>query len=172
MTFEEALKGTLAPEEVIKTLSLVDVPFIDFDSNENTGQIVIASDLKDDVVEIFTILHENKFPIRSIVPIVEFNWVDHASIAENNTSAFNYRNIAGTDRLSNHSFGRAIDINPALNPYFDGEGNSRPPGYTYELDRPGTIQEGDIVVKAFLDRGWTWGGHWTSIKDYQHFEKK
>jgi len=32
----------------------------------------------------------------------------------NNTSGFNYRKITGTDKLSTHSFGRAIDINPVL----------------------------------------------------------
>ena len=35
----------------------------------------------------------------------------------NNTSAFNYREITGGGRLSNHAYGRAIDINILLNPY-------------------------------------------------------
>jgi len=27
------------------------------------------------------------------------------------------------------------------------------------------------VVKTFKRLGWTWGGEWKSLKDYQHFEK-
>ena len=42
---------------------------------------------------------------------------DEKSMAANNTSAFNYRVISGTTKLSNHSYGMAIDINPRINPY-------------------------------------------------------
>ena len=34
---------------------------------------------------------------------------------------------------------------------------------------PGVVVAGDVVVRAFADVGWTWGGTWTSSKDYQHF---
>lgn len=36
---------------------------------------------------------------------------DNKSMSANNTSAFNYRVISGTKKLSNHSYGLAIDIN-------------------------------------------------------------
>ena len=42
---------------------------------------------------------------------------DTNSIGHNNTSAFNYRVVPGTDRLSNHAMGFAIDLNPVENPY-------------------------------------------------------
>ena len=35
--------------------------------------------------------------------------------------------------------------------------------------RPGMIVEGDVVVEAFDQIGWGWGGRWNSLKDWQHF---
>jgi hypothetical protein len=35
--------------------------------------------------------------------------------------------------------------------------------------RPGMIVDGDVVVRAFAGAGWGWGGHFRSLKDYQHF---
>ena len=34
-----------------------------------------------------------------------------------NTSCFNYRVVAGTNRVSKHGLGTAVDINPRENPY-------------------------------------------------------
>ena len=39
------------------------------------------------------------------------------SMSADNTSAFNFRVIAGTTLLSQHALGRAIDINPVENPW-------------------------------------------------------
>jgi hypothetical protein len=96
-------------------------------------------------------------------------------MAANNTSAFNCRDITGTvGRFSNHSWGRAVDINPLTNPYVKGDSVLPPTGRAY-LDRtqshPGSILRGSLIVKEFESRGWTWGGTWTDRKDYQHFEK-
>ena len=109
-----------------------------------------------------------------MIPIVKYDWNDHTSIRDNNTSAFNYRVIAGTDRLSHHAFGRAIDINPKVNPYLNRDGISDPPGFHYNPQAQGAITDEDMVVKTFLSYGWKWGGHWKQEEgrvDYQHFEK-
>ena len=37
---------------------------------------------------------------------------------------------------------------------------------------PGILHAGDPAVRAFTDRGWTWGGDWHNPIDYQHFEKR
>ena len=29
----------------------------------------------------------------------------------------------------------------------------------------------DVVVEAFAAIGWQWGGHWTTLKDWQHFSQ-
>jgi hypothetical protein len=47
----------------------------------------------------------------------------------------------------------------------------RPEGAVYDPARPGTITGDSFIVKFLKERGWTWGGDWTSLKDYQHFEK-
>ena len=97
---------------------------------------------------------------------------------ENNTSAFNYREIAGTSRLSQHSLGLAIDINPKFNPYVkekDGELTISPANAEDYVDRTQEfeykIDENDLCYQLFTAHGFTWGGSWNSVKDYQHFEK-
>jgi len=39
-------------------------------------------------------------------------------------------------------------------------------------DFPYKIAEDAPCCREFLRHGFTWGGHWKSLKDYQHFEKK
>jgi hypothetical protein len=74
---------------------------------------------------------------------------------------------------SEHSYGRAIDINPVQNPYVSGDGTVSPPAGAGFTDRsraaPGMIVADDAVVRAFAAIGWEWGGDWSSAKDYQHF---
>jgi hypothetical protein len=69
-----------------------------------------------------------------------------------------------------HASGLAIDINPKQNPYVKN-GSSSPAGSLYELDEYGTICPDSEIVKAFKEKGWSWGGDWKSLKDYQHFQK-
>ena len=57
---------------------------------------------------------------------------------DNNTSAFNCRGIPGTNQWSQHAYGRAIDLNPRLNPYIDGTGAFQPKNAAAYLDRSGT----------------------------------
>jgi hypothetical protein len=88
----------------------------------------------------------------------------------NNTSAFNYRKVTGGKVLSMHAYGYAIDINPVQNPYIKGR-VVLPEGAIYKPYRPGTLTRSSPVVMEFIRLGWTWGGSWKSLKDYQHFEK-
>ena len=98
---------------------------------------------------------------------------------DNNTSCFNYRVVSGKTTLSNHSYGLAIDINPFYNPYVrtkDGETLVSPEHAGAYADRsadfPYKIDEDDLCFQVFTNHGFTWGGNWKSVKDYQHFEKK
>ena len=169
MTLDEALRGKEFPREIRETLALVEVPYISFAGARQQGHLVIHESLAEEVREIFASLTEQRFPIAKVVPISEYDWDDEASMADNNSSAFNYRNIANSDQLSKHSFGRALDINPLFNPYVRQDGVVAPHGATYDPGRPGTITED--IARLFTDRGWTWGGAWTNRKDWQHFEK-
>ncbi len=160
------------PLEIQNQLSLVDVEYFSFDGLRHKGQIVIHKDLVNDIKGAFELLLREKFPIQSVIPISDnkFQWDDNSSTLANNTSAFNYRYVRNTKILSNHSEGRAIDINPRLNPYFPGE-KVFPPQASYNLEIPGTISPGSKLVNYFEKLGWRWGGSWNEDLDYQHFEK-
>ena len=82
---------------------------------------------------------------------------DELSMEDNNTSAFNCREIPGTGPWSQHAFGRAIDLNPLLNPYIDCTGAFQPKNAAPYLDRsridPGLL-EGGRPGRARLHRSW------------------
>jgi len=92
-------------------------------------------------------------------------------MAADNTSAFNYRVVAVTERLSRHATGCAVDINPRLNPAIYADGRIAPAEGIYRPGAPGTFTGEHPVVRAFLERGWGWGGHFDHVRDYHHFEK-
>ena len=172
MTFAEALAGTIAPPPVIAKLCLLDVQYQSFDGFRHCGQIVIHEDVRRDVLDIFDLLQRCRFPLGRVCPIVQYGWSDDASMVDNNTSAFNYRYVAGTERLSAHASGMAVDINPVLNPVIYADGRISPSGAQYRPEREGTFSDEDPIVQEFLKRGWIWGGQFVSFKDYHHFEKK
>jgi peptidoglycan L-alanyl-D-glutamate endopeptidase CwlK len=175
MTFEEAVLKTtppFVPQSILNQLDLVGVTYYGFDNKIHKGQIVVDKRLVDDIVKVFHTALEEKFPVFSVIPISRhrFNWDDNKSMAANNTSGFNYRNISGGTSLSKHASGFAVDINPLLNPYVK-EGKVSPPEATYHPGRKGTLTPNSPMVAAFLKLGWTWGGNWQTLKDYQHFHK-
>jgi hypothetical protein len=171
MTFTEAVSGSTAPEAVLAAQRLLDVTHYGFDGKLRQGQIVVHFSVEQDVKEIFCLIREVRFPLHSVIPIVRYDWSDEASMEANNSSAFNYRFIAGTQRLSNHASGLAVDLNPFQNPVIYENGRIQPPGAVYRPNKPGTLTESSPVVKAFLQRGWRWGGHFQDFRDYHHFEK-
>ncbi len=169
MSLDEALAGKDIPKDIKDSLTLVTVPYVSFDAEILEGQLVVHAELTEDVQRIFAVLCGMRFPIERMLPIVAYEWDDNASMEANNSSAFNYRFIAGTDRLSNHSFGRALDINPMQNPYTQYDGTVVPSGARYDPAQPGTVTQ--EVAAVFKSRGWVWGGDWDGHTDWQHFEK-
>ncbi len=150
----------------------------DFDGNTRIGEIIINAAIAQDILDIFRELYELEYPIERMLLVDEYDAEDESSMEDNNTSAFNYRTVAGTARLSKHSLGLAIDINPLYNPYvtrMDGEEVILPESGSDYADRtkncPYYIRKGDSCYEAFVSRGFTWGGAWKSSKDYQHFQK-
>jgi len=149
-----------------------------FDGLTHEGELIVNKSIAEDIVEIFKELYELEYPIERMVLVDEYDADDNTSMAANNSSAFNYRVIDGTDRISLHSYGVAIDINPKYNPYVrtvDGKTVVTPlNGLEYAdrtLDCQYYIVKDDPCYKAFTDRGFTWGGEWKNQKDYQHFQK-
>ncbi|WP_328474931.1 M15 family metallopeptidase [Actinoplanes sp. NBC_00393] len=145
-----------------------------FDQDRHRGELIVHKDVARSVVEIFRELYSARFPIRTMVPVDRFGADDNASMAADNTSAFNCRPITGaTTGFSVHSYGKAVDINTVENPYVKGATVQPPAGkaFTNRANvRPGMIRRGDRVWHAFTKHGFQWGGDWKSLKDYQHFE--
>jgi hypothetical protein len=161
----------------IDDLRIIDMSYWGFDGSvHDGGRLMVHKDVADEVVAAFGDMFAAEFPIRRMELIEEYGGSDDASMAADNTSAFNCRPITGSPgRYSIHSYGKAIDINTVENPYVNGDTVLPPAGAEY-LDRtdvrPGMIVKNDPVVKAFKKRGFDWGGNWHSLKDYQHFEAK
>lgn len=170
VTLKQALEGKEIPEANRKYLKIIDVQYYSFDNKVHTGQLVVHEDLAQDLKEIFAVIKKRRFPIKKVVPVNIYKWDDDASMLDNNTSAFNYRVVSGTRTFSNHATGKAIDINPFLNPMIKGDRVS-PEGAVYNPEKPGTISKRSWLLMEFRKRGWRWGGDWVNSKDYQHFEK-
>ncbi len=118
------------------------------------------------------------YQIEQIRLIDEYGADDLLSMQDNNTSCFNYRTIAGTNKISMHGRGLAIDINPFFNPYVtykNGLAARISQGAESYADRSQSfafkIDENDLCYKLFTAHGFQWGGNWNYSKDYQHFEK-
>ena len=140
------------------------------------GELVVNASVGDEVASIFRQLYDARYPIKKMRLVDDYGADDFASCSDGNTSAFNYRNIAGSTQLSNHALGLAIDINTFENPYcIPSTGYIFPPEAERYADRslyePYMTHPGDICYELFISHGWSWGGDWSSPKDYQHFEK-
>lgn len=171
LTFEESIAGISIPVSVKNNLVLIEVQYYSFDEKLHQGQLLVHKSVVEDLKEIFEIIKEIKFPVHKVVPIVNYGWNDEASMLANNTSCFNYRKQRGTNVISYHSKGLAIDINPLLNPHIKNN-KLIPTGAIYDKTKPGTLTSSSQIVKEFKKRGWHWGGNWRASKDYQHFEKR
>ncbi|MFT4143512.1 MAG: M15 family metallopeptidase [Mobilitalea sp.] len=166
-------------EVPFEDLRYVKVLYFGFDDKTHEGELIVNKAIAGDIAEIFKELYEIKYPIEQMVLVDEYDADDNLSMAANNTSSFNYREVDGTNRLSLHSYGLAIDINPFYNPYvreIDGKTVITPAGSEEYADRSLDckyyIRKDDAVYQAFVSRGFTWGGDWNTLKDYQHFQKK
>ncbi|ACY18007.1 M15 family metallopeptidase [Haliangium ochraceum] len=156
-------------------LALIHMNHWGFDERVHRGTLVVAAELAREIVQAFEQIFAARFPIERMTPVAEFGGDDEASMAANNCSAFNFRVIAGTERLSQHSFGNAIDINPVQNPWLSG-GRVLPEAGRAYIERagqhPGMIVRPGPVTDAFDAVGWDWGGDWSDYKDYHHFAKQ
>ena len=156
-------------------LRYLTVTFWGYDSEKHLGNIIVNKTIADDTIEIFRILLEHEFPIEKMHLPDYYDGKDELSMRDNNTSGFNDRPLEGTDTLSYHQLGLAIDINPLYNPCINYYTNKLEPTTAEKyLDRSlfekGMVVADDICVTTFKQYGFTWGGDWNSMKDYQHFQ--
>ncbi len=166
----ECFAGIEIPIEIVEQQTLISVEYFSFDNQLHLGQLVVNKSLSAEILAIFREIKQLKFPIEKVIPISFYNWDDEISMQNNNSSCFNFRLIKGTNRLSKHAFGKAIDINPMQNPFIK-QNSIEPKNAVYDITQKGTIRDNSQIVRIFSDFGWEWGGNWTNSKDYQHFEK-
>lgn len=145
------------------------------------GRLVVLDAVAPSVERIVRTLYEMKFPLQQAVPIEALGGDDEKSMAANNSSAFNMRRVAQSERLSLHAYGTAIDVNPLQNPYLTFRDAlvtvSPPQGAAYlnrQAFRPGKpMRQGlaEEIVDVFAANGFfVWGGDWDAPIDYQHFD--
>ena len=156
-------------------LRLLHLKFFGFDGEVHKGEMVCHKDVADDLLDIFRALFKEKYPIESIRLVDDFGGDDNASMAADNTSCLNIRKMVGGSKFSKHAYGVAVDVNPLYNPYVKGthiEPSESAPYVDRTLDFPHKLTADDLCVRLFKAHGWTWGGDWKSLKDWQHFEKE
>lgn len=164
----------------LERLRYITIAYYDFGGRLREGELMVNRKIAEDILEIFYELYQNRYPLERVALIDEYGASDERSMEANNTSAFNYRTIAGTDILSLHAYGMAVDINPRINPCVTPENVTPKNGAKYALRDPEQcqgkykdymIQKDDWIYTLFKSRGFQWGGDWKMIKDYQHFER-
>jgi hypothetical protein len=157
----------------LQGLRLLTLSHWNFAGDAATGELVVAAGAAQDIVGVFEALFDARFPIERMELVDAYAGDDDLSMAANNTSAFNCREVAWKPGVwSNHAFGTAIDVNPLVNPYVSTSLTLPPEGAAF-VDRTsptvGGLYPGDMAIAAFADIGWVWGGTWSSAKDWQHF---
>ncbi len=89
--------GTHNPEAPvnIEKLRLLTITYLDFDKNIHTGQMIVLDTCAETVLEIFKELFKMWFPIAKIRLMDDYNGNDEESMADNNTSCYNYNVSSG-----------------------------------------------------------------------------
>jgi hypothetical protein len=162
-----------------QNLRYLRVLHIGFDGKPHIGELVVNQQIAAEMLQIMKELFENNYQIEKMLLIDQYHGDDNLSMDDNNSSGFNYRTVAGSNRISKHGMGMAIDLNPRFNPYIrvndSGETVVAPTSSIPYMDRVQVfdhkIDENDLAYQLFIAAGYTWGGAWKNVKDYQHFEK-
>lgn len=82
-------------------------------------------------------------------------------VKRGDTGAYNLRVIVGTNRLSNHSWGLALDVNWSTNPY----------GARLVTDMPKPMVDDILAIKTRNGKPvFRWGGNYRGKKDAMHYE--
>jgi hypothetical protein len=156
-----------------RDLRRVRIDHVGFDGDVHRGTLVVNEDITASIVRVFTRLFEERFPIRKMRPVEVYGGDVNASLAADNTSAYNCRQLDQINAPvleSPHANGRAIDINPVENPWVDLRCDCWLPGREHRRRTPGKgkILRGGLVWRVFVDEGWIWQN--IDVPDYMHFD--
>ncbi|GGN05971.1 hypothetical protein FHR83_001482 [Actinoplanes campanulatus] len=140
------------------------VRHLGFDGRAHDGHLTMHRTLVRPTQRAFATLYRRRFPIMAMPPAV----VPDETVL---TKGYECRYVAGTKTWSQHAFGRAFDINPRQNPMIRGNYLDPPNSAAWlarDAHHPGMLHANGAVT-AVTREGFTWGGHWTRLKDYMHF---
>ena len=179
-SFKSNSAVSLSELRYIKTLHY------DFDGKIRTGEIIVNQSIARDTMEVFRELYDAKYQIRKMRLVDNYYMddgsgieADARSMNDDNTSGFNYRTVVGTNTISMHGYGRAIDVNPFENPWCPGgvlHSNQQKSaeyanrGINTGVRKPHMIFLDSEITGIFKKHGFRWLGE-TGTRDYQHFEK-
>lgn len=176
----ERMQGKTYKDECtvpVSELRYIHIMHKTLDGSSREGELVSNAKIAQLLLEIFKELYKADYPIEKIRLVDEYDANDEKSMADNNSSCFNFRFISFTRTVSKHGIGLAVDINPLYNPYIkmaDGALDIEPSNSAPYVDRtavfPYKIDHNDLAYKLFISHGFEWGGDWDGVKDYQHFE--
>lgn len=156
----------------VDELTYLTMSHVGFDGQLHTGEMIVNASFAAEVAGVFQELFEAGFPIEEM-RVVRADELDlHPTGDGNNTTSFVCRDAVNTTRWSQHAYGLAVDINPFHNPYLKGELVLPELASAYtdrNNERPGMVLGGDIATSSFDSMGWSWGGEWSSLKDWMHF---
>jgi D-alanyl-D-alanine carboxypeptidase-like protein len=153
-------------------LRYLTMSFRGFDGKAHTGEMIVNAAVAPKVTTVFGQLFDRRYPIEEMRVTARAELDAPPTGDGNNTASFVCRPIVGQTNWSAHAYGLAVDVNPFINPYRNGDLVLPELASSY-LDRswvrPGMVLPGDGVVRAFAAQGFGWGGYWTRPKDLQHF---
>lgn len=157
-------------------LSIVTVIYRGFDGKSHTGRIIAHDSVAPKLGFALGMLYQGGFRVYQMDFMNTLATTQYPDLPSNNTYSFHCRNTTGGSTWSQHAYGKAIDLNPVENPYFkQSTGYVFPPaGSQYIIRIPlktGMIGPNSLTETAFYRIGWTWGGRWSSIKDWMHFSE-
>lgn len=167
------------PYIIRSDLRYLRISHYDLEGRIHVGELICNKLIAQKLLAIFRELYRAHYPIQQMRLPDNYEADDERQMRANNTSCFCYRNVSGSKNLSKHARGLAIDINPLYNPYIryskkDGSQIVEPatgkPYIDRKADFPYKITTNDLCYKLFIKHGFSWGGAWRTMKDYQHFE--
>lgn len=157
-------------------LRLVRVNYWGFDGYRHRGEIVVNRSISAKTVRLFSDLYRNRVSIRAMYRVDRFGYStrlkgvdDFASMAADNTSGFNCRQVVGRPGVrSPHAYGRSIDINPFENPYrYSGRWVPNTWWHTRSAGTYAWTRKSHLVPRIMKRNGfrWTYGN-----SDAHHFD--
>lgn len=159
-------------------LRLLETNYKGFDGYRHRGQMIVNAAVAKRMGRALTKMYRQDFRIRQMRLVDEYGHSpnglpggnDYASMAADNTSAFNCRYVVGREAQhvrSPHSTGRSIDINPWENPYI--ENGVYPDRYFLNRSRnaAGQFKRGSTGYKIMRSIGCSWGA---AFADLHHWD--